>query len=173
MVLHNTKACMLAEHTAATRTLLNICVVLVVCVSVCGIKSLKVSLMVAGRLPLQHHTSTEVIWFIWALMDWMLLRIFFWWPTSVTPTLKMSLKINHVSVCHHTHTVYCNSRLNYWIHSNVYPLLCHSGYLHAALTEDRQICRLYFILYFIFDYTYFLLHTRSINKHCIRFWNKM
>ena len=44
------------------------------------------------------HTSTEVIWFIWALMDWMLLRIFFWWPANVTPTLRMSLRRNNLSV---------------------------------------------------------------------------
>lgn len=44
------------------------------------------------------HTSTEVIWFIWALMDWMLLRIFFWWPANVTPTLRMSLRRNNLSI---------------------------------------------------------------------------
>lgn len=38
------------------------------------------------------HTSTDVIWFICALISWMLLRIFFWCPASVTPTLRMSLE---------------------------------------------------------------------------------
>lgn len=40
----------------------------------------------------RRHTSTEVIWFICALISWILLRIFFWWPASVTPTLRMSLE---------------------------------------------------------------------------------
>lgn len=38
------------------------------------------------------QTSTDWIWFICARIIWMLLRIFFWWPASVTPTLRMSLR---------------------------------------------------------------------------------
>lgn len=49
---------------------------------------------------LWDHTSTEVIWFIWALIDWMLFRIFFWWPANVTPTRRISLKINHTPSLH-------------------------------------------------------------------------
>ena len=37
------------------------------------------------------QTSTDWIWFICARIIWTLLRIFFWWPANVTPTLRMSL----------------------------------------------------------------------------------
>lgn len=41
--------------------------------------------------PGRGQTSTDWIWFICARIIWTLLRIFFWWPANVTPTLKMSL----------------------------------------------------------------------------------
>lgn len=44
------------------------------------------------------QTSTDWIWFICALIICTLLRIFFWWPARVTPTLRMSLS----STCKHT-----------------------------------------------------------------------
>lgn len=39
----------------------------------------------------EGQTSTDWIWFICARIIWTLLRIFFWWPANVTPTLRMSL----------------------------------------------------------------------------------
>lgn len=39
----------------------------------------------------ERQTSTDWIWFICARIIWTLLRIFFWWPANVTPTLRMSL----------------------------------------------------------------------------------
>lgn len=37
------------------------------------------------------HTWTGSVWFICSLMSWMLPRIFFWWPASVTPIRSKSL----------------------------------------------------------------------------------
>lgn len=39
------------------------------------------------------HTWTGSVWFICSLMSWMLPRIFFWWPASVTPIRSRSLWI--------------------------------------------------------------------------------
>lgn len=38
-----------------------------------------------------YQTSTDWIWFICALITWILFRIFFWCPAKVTPTRRMSL----------------------------------------------------------------------------------
>lgn len=48
-------------------------------------------------LPVPWHSapcSHAIVvgdWLICTLMDWILLRIFFWWPARVTPILSKSL----------------------------------------------------------------------------------
>lgn len=56
-------------------------------------------LAVLRMLPVPRHGApcSHAIavgdWLIWTLMDWMLLRIFFWWPASVTPILSKSSEV--------------------------------------------------------------------------------
>lgn len=45
-----------------------------------------------GSVCLVVHTWTGSVWFICSLMSWMLPRIFFWWPASVTPIRSRSLQ---------------------------------------------------------------------------------
>ena len=37
------------------------------------------------------HAIADGDWLIWTLIEWMLFRIFFWWPAKVTPILRRSL----------------------------------------------------------------------------------
>lgn len=61
------------------------------------IRRLPLLLMVLRMLPAPWHSApcshAMVVgdWLICTLMDWMLLRIFFWWPARVTPILSKSL----------------------------------------------------------------------------------
>lgn len=61
------------------------------------IRRLPLLLMVLRMLPVPSHSapcSHAIVvgdWLICTLMDWMLLRIFFWWPARVTPILSKSL----------------------------------------------------------------------------------
>lgn len=56
-------------------------------------------LLVLRMLPVPWHSapcSHAIVvgdWLICTLMDWILLRIFFWWPARVTPILSRSLEI--------------------------------------------------------------------------------
>lgn len=45
-------------------------------------------------LPPENESSHAIAvgdWLIWTLIEWMLFRIFFWWPAKVTPILRRSL----------------------------------------------------------------------------------
>lgn len=45
-------------------------------------------------LPPENESSHAIVvgdWLIWTLIEWMLFRIFFWWPARVTPILRRSL----------------------------------------------------------------------------------
>ena len=55
-------------------------------------------MLVLRMLPVPWHSapcSHAIVvgdWLICTLMDWILLRIFFWWPARVTPILSKSLE---------------------------------------------------------------------------------
>lgn len=55
-----------------------------------GAKGSRDSRRRSGRTG-SYQTSTDWIWFICALITWILFRIFFWCPAKVTPTRRMSL----------------------------------------------------------------------------------
>lgn len=55
-----------------------------------GAKGSRASRRRSGRTG-SYQTSTDWIWFICALITWILFRIFFWCPAKVTPTRRMSL----------------------------------------------------------------------------------
>lgn len=62
------------------------------------IRRLPLLLVVLRMLPVPWHSApcshAMVVgdWLICTLMDWTLLRIFFWWPARVTPILSKSLR---------------------------------------------------------------------------------
>lgn len=76
--------------------------------------------------PLLHwkgQTSTDWIWFICARIIWTLLRIFFWWPANVTPTLRMSLLMRDRSRSQTDVTTHCKQPS---IFPSLYLSICFS-----------------------------------------------
>ena len=64
----------------------------------------------SSRRTRSCQTSTDWIWFICALITWILFRIFFWCPAKVTPTRRMSLWEEKKQTLHKYQKTFSHSR---------------------------------------------------------------
>lgn len=86
------------------------------------------------------HAIVVGDWLICTLMDWILLRIFFWWPARVTPILSKSLGRKRQSgggKLKHKNTFWSNSQKGFSCHRGWNGFICMIilSFLSAALTS--------------------------------------
>lgn len=88
------------------------------------IRRLLLLLVVLRMLPVLWHSApcshAMVVgdWLICTLMDWTLLRIFFWWPARVTPILSKSLGERKLKCIN----IFGDNSLNDFHHSGSEPI---------------------------------------------------